>query len=39
MLGQFSYVVAHEMGHAMFDALNVPLFGRPRTPPTGSQPI
>jgi hypothetical protein len=22
-------VVAHEMGHAMFDALNVPLFGRP----------
>jgi hypothetical protein len=29
MLGQFFYVVAHEMGHAMFDALNVPLFGRP----------
>ncbi len=29
MLGQFFYVVAHEMGHAMFDFLNVPLFGRP----------
>jgi hypothetical protein len=29
MLGQFFYVVAHEMGHAMIDALNVPLFGRP----------
>ena len=29
LLGQFFYVVAHEMGHAMFDALNVPLFGRP----------
>ena len=30
MLGQFYYVVFHEMGHAMFDALNVPLFGRPK---------
>jgi hypothetical protein len=29
ILGQFYYVVFHEMGHAMFDALNVPLFGRP----------
>src|SRR5262245_7367903 len=29
VLGQFFYVVAHEMGHALFDALNVPLFGRP----------
>jgi len=29
MLGQFYYVVFHEMGHALFDALNVPLFGRP----------
>jgi hypothetical protein len=29
VLGQFFYVVGHEMGHAMFDALNVPLFGRP----------
>jgi hypothetical protein len=29
MLGQFVYVVAYEMGHAMFDTLNVPLFGRP----------
>src|SRR6516164_11429373 len=29
ILGQFFYVVFHEMGHAMFDALNVPLFGRP----------
>ena len=28
-LGQFVYVVAHEMGHALFDTLNVPLFGRP----------
>jgi len=28
VLGQFIYVVAHEMGHAMFDALNIPLFGR-----------
>jgi Putative metallopeptidase len=29
ILGQFYYVVFHEMGHALFDALNVPLFGRP----------
>ena len=29
VLGQFMYVVAHEMGHALFDTLNVPLFGRP----------
>jgi hypothetical protein len=29
VLGQFVYVVAHEMGHAMFDTLNIPLFGRP----------
>jgi hypothetical protein len=29
VLGQFFYVVAHEMGHAIFDTLNVPLFGRP----------
>ena len=29
VLGQFVYVIAHEMGHAMFDTLNVPLFGRP----------
>lgn len=29
IVGQFFYVVFHEMGHAMFDALNVPLFGRP----------
>jgi hypothetical protein len=28
-LGQFFYVVAHEMGHAVFDLLDVPLFGRP----------
>lgn len=29
IVGQFDYVVFHEMGHALFDALNVPLFGRP----------
>jgi hypothetical protein len=28
MFGQFFYVVAHEMGHTMFDLLDVPLFGR-----------
>jgi hypothetical protein len=28
VMGQFLYVVAHEMGHAVFDQLNVPLFGR-----------
>jgi hypothetical protein len=28
VLGQFFYVVAHEMGHAVFDMLNVPLWGR-----------
>jgi Putative metallopeptidase len=27
VLGHFIYVVAHEMGHALFDTLNVPLFG------------
>jgi hypothetical protein len=29
VLGQLFYVVAHEMGHAVFDLLDVPLFGRP----------
>ena len=29
VIGQLFYVVGHEMGHAMFDLLNVPLFGRP----------
>jgi hypothetical protein len=29
VVGQFFYVVAHEMGHAMFDLLDVPVFGRP----------
>ena len=29
VLGQFIYVVAHEMGHALFDTLNVPLLGQP----------
>lgn len=28
VLGQLFYVVAHEIGHAMFDMLNVPLWGR-----------
>jgi len=28
-VGPFFYVVGHEMGHAMFDLLGVPLFGRP----------
>jgi hypothetical protein len=27
--GQFFYAFAHEMGHAMFDLLSVPVFGRP----------
>lgn len=27
MVGQFFYVFAHEMGHAMFDLLDVPVFG------------
>jgi hypothetical protein len=29
VIGQLFYVVGHEMGHAMFDLLNVPLFGKP----------
>lgn len=29
VVGQFFYVFAHEMGHAMFDLLDVPVFGRP----------
>jgi hypothetical protein len=29
LVGQFFYVVMHEMGHALFDQLDVPLFGRP----------
>ena len=28
LVGQFFYVVGHEMGHAMFDLLDVPVFGR-----------
>jgi hypothetical protein len=29
MEGQFLYTASHEMGHAVFDLLDVPLFGRP----------
>lgn len=29
VVGQFFYIVSHEMGHAMFDLLDVPVFGRP----------
>jgi hypothetical protein len=29
VVGQFFYAVAHEMGHAVFDLYNVPLFGGP----------
>jgi hypothetical protein len=29
VLGQYFYVLAHEMGHALFDMLSVPLWGRP----------
>jgi hypothetical protein len=29
LVGQFFYVFAHEMGHASFDLLGVPVFGRP----------
>lgn len=28
IIGQFFYVFAHEMGHAVFDQLSVPVFGR-----------
>jgi hypothetical protein len=28
ILGQFFYVVGHEMGHAMFDLLDIPILGR-----------
>lgn len=28
MVGQFFYVFAHEMGHAVFDLLEIPVFGR-----------
>jgi Putative metallopeptidase len=28
IIGQFFYVFAHEMGHAVFDLLSVPVFGR-----------
>jgi hypothetical protein len=28
MVGQFFYVFAHEMGHAIFDVLGIPVFGR-----------
>jgi hypothetical protein len=29
VIGQFFYVAAHEVGHAMFDLLDVPIFGHP----------
>jgi hypothetical protein len=29
IVGQFLYTASHEMGHAVFDLLNVPLFGPP----------
>jgi hypothetical protein len=39
MLGQFFYVVGHEMGHAMFDFLNVRCSGGPKTPRIISPPM
>ena len=27
VLGQFLYISGHEIGHAVFDLLNVPIFG------------
>jgi hypothetical protein len=29
IIGQFAYTVAHEMGHALFDILDIPLLGQP----------
>jgi hypothetical protein len=29
VVGQFLFTAAHEMGHAVFDFLDVPIFGRP----------
>ena len=29
IVGQFLFTAAHEMGHAVFDYLDIPLFGRP----------
>jgi hypothetical protein len=29
VVGQFFYAAAHEMGHAVFDLYDVPMFGRP----------
>jgi hypothetical protein len=29
IVGQFLFTAAHEMGHAVFDFLDIPLFGRP----------
>jgi hypothetical protein len=29
VVGQFLFTAAHEMGHAVFDLLDVPIFGRP----------
>ncbi len=29
IVGQFYYTVGHEMGHALFDLMDVPIFGRP----------
>jgi hypothetical protein len=29
VVGQFLYTVSHEMGHAVFDLLDIPLLGRP----------
>ena len=29
VIGQFLFTAAHEMGHAVFDHLDVPIFGRP----------
>lgn len=28
MVGQFMFAAAHEMGHALFDVYNIPIFGR-----------
>ena len=32
-VGQFFFVTLHEVGHAAFDILGVPIFGRRRAPP------
>jgi hypothetical protein len=38
VIGQYVYTVSHELGHALFDVLDIPLLGQPEDAATSLLP-